>query len=67
MDDLNAYVNKLTAIVQSNDIKSVIVAFMEVPCCNGIVYAAEQAAQASGKNLKVNKIRITIDGKREVI
>lgn len=67
LDDLNAYVEKLTAIVQSNNIKSITVAFMEVPCCNGIVYAAEQAAQASGKNLKVNKIRITIDGKKEII
>ena len=67
LDDLNSYVEKLTAIVRSNDIKSITVAFMEVPCCNGIVYAAEKAVQASGKDLKVTKVRIAIDGKKEVV
>src|SRR5690554_1063925 len=65
LDDLSYYIEKLTAIVRENELNSITVAFMEVPCCNGIVYAAEQAVSASGKNLKVNKIRITIDGKKE--
>lgn len=65
LDDLGAYIEKLTAIVKYNDLKSITVAFMEVPCCNGIVYAAEQAVQASGKNIKLNRVRITLDGKRQ--
>jgi NAD-dependent dihydropyrimidine dehydrogenase PreA subunit len=65
LDDLNMYIEKLTAILKSNDINSVTVAFMEVPCCNGIVYAAEQAVLASGKDIEVNKFRITIDGQKQ--
>jgi len=65
LDDLDFYIQKLTAIIRENSFNSITVAFMEVPCCNGIVYAAEQAVKASGKNIKVNKIQITIDGKRE--
>ncbi|NLC43783.1 MAG: 4Fe-4S ferredoxin, partial [Clostridiales bacterium] len=37
------------------------------PCCNGIVYAAEQAAMASGKDIEVNKVRITIDGQKQQV
>ncbi|MGI6538064.1 MAG: ATP-binding protein [Caldicoprobacterales bacterium] len=67
LDDLDAYIEKLTAIFALNDINSITVAFMEVPCCNGIVYAVEQAVKASGKDLKVNKVRITIDGRKQEI
>ncbi len=65
LDDLDMYIEKLTAIFKSNDLNSATVAFMEVPCCNGIVYAAEQAAMASGKDIEVNKVRITIDGQKQ--
>jgi Pyruvate/2-oxoacid:ferredoxin oxidoreductase delta subunit len=65
LDDLDAYIEKLTAIVEANNLNSITVAFMEVPCCSGMVYAAEQAVRASGKDLKVNKIRITLDGQRQ--
>lgn len=64
LDDLDSYIEKLTDIVAMNDLKSITVAFMEVPCCNGIVYAAEEAVRNSGKDMKVNKIRITLDGQR---
>ena len=67
LDNLDFYIKKLTAIVKENTLKSITVAFMEVPCCNGIVYAAEQAVKASGKELKINKVRITIDGKKEQV
>lgn len=67
LDDVDFYIKKLTAIIKENDLNSITVAFMEVPCCNGIVYAAEQAVLASGKNIQVNKIRITIDGKKQQV
>ncbi len=56
------YSEKLTAILQSNDIRSITVTRMEVPCCGGIQYAAEAAAAASGKDIPVNVITIGIDG-----
>ena len=65
LDDVGFYIEKLTAIIKSNNLNSITVAFMEVPCCNGIVYAAEQAVIASGKDMKVNKVRITIDGQKQ--
>jgi hypothetical protein len=45
----------------------VTVAFMEVPCCGGIVRAAEQAIADSGKNLPLNKVRISINGEAQKI
>lgn len=65
LDNLDAYIEKLTAIVKNNDLKSITVAFMEVPCCNGIVYAAEQAVRAAGADIPVYKVRITVDGQRQ--
>lgn len=65
LDDLSYYIEKLTAIVRENELNSITVAFMEVPCCNGIVYAAEQAVSASGKNLTINKVRITLEGLKQ--
>lgn len=67
LDDLNSYIEKLTAIIKANELKSITVAFMEVPCCSGIVYAAEQAIKASGKKVPLHKIRISIDGNKEEV
>ena len=67
LDDLDSYIEKLTGIVSYNDLNSITVAFMEVPCCSGIVYAAEQAVSASGKSLKVNKVRISLDGQKQIL
>ncbi|MFZ5966706.1 MAG: ATP-binding protein [Bacillota bacterium] len=62
LDDIELYVKKLTEMLKINDIKSVTVAFMEVPCCTGIVRAVEAAIKASGKNVPLHRVRITIDG-----
>ncbi len=64
LDDIDFYIDKLTAIVKSNDLNDVTVAFMEVPCCSGIVYAVEQAVKASGKTMSIRRVRISIDGKK---
>lgn len=65
LDDIDFYVEKLTAIIEANDLKSITVAFMEVPCCSGIVYAAEQAVKASGARIPVQKVRISLDGQKQ--
>lgn len=62
LDDVEYYTEKLTDILINNDINSVTVAFMEVPCCNGIVRAAEIALQNSGKNIPLKKVRVGIEG-----
>ena len=56
------YAEKLTAILRDNDIRSVTVVRMEVPCCGGLSRAAEQAVQASGKEIPLRVATISIDG-----
>jgi ferredoxin len=51
LDDGQAYINKVTQILQSNDIRSLKVAYMEVPCCRGLVFIAQQALALSGKDI----------------
>ena len=65
LDDNSYYVEKLTGIMKNNNINSVTVAFMEVPCCGGIVMAAERAVEMSGKNIPLSKIRIKINGEAD--
>ncbi|MGQ9689629.1 MAG: ATP-binding protein [Desulfobaccales bacterium] len=53
-DDLEDYVARLTAILKDNEIKSLTIVNMEVPCCQGLVEAVRRAFQASGKRLPVS-------------
>lgn len=57
------YSEKLTEIIKNNDIKSVTVVRMEVPCCGGIELAVKTALQNSGKFLPWNVITLSTDGK----
>jgi hypothetical protein len=56
------YSEKLTEIIKNNDIRSVIVVRMEVPCCGGIEVAAKNALQNSGKFIPWNVVTIATDG-----
>lgn len=56
------YSEKLTQIIQNNDIKSVTIVRMEVPCCGGLEFAAKKALQASGKFIPWQVVTISIDG-----
>ena len=56
------YSEKLTEIIRSNDIKSVTVVRMEVPCCGGLEHAAKTALQNSGKFLPWQVVTISTDG-----
>lgn len=60
--DEGDYADKLTAILTQNDVKSVTVVRMEVPCCGGIQRAAETAVAASGKNIPLKTVVVTIQG-----
>ena len=61
LDDID-YSEKLTEIIRNNDISSVTIVRMEVPCCGGLEIAAKKAIQASGKFLPWQVVTISIDG-----
>lgn len=56
------YAVKLAEILRSNDIHSVTVVRMEVPCCGGIEYAVKRALQDSGKCIPWDVVTISTDG-----
>ena len=56
------YTDKLTEIIRNNDIKSVTIVRMEVPCCGGLQRAAENALRASGKFIPWQVVTISRDG-----
>ena len=57
------YSEKLTEIIRENDISSVTIVRMEVPCCGGLELAAKKALQASGKFIPWQVVTISLDGR----
>ena len=64
LDDTSPYVEKLAAMIAQNDIQSVTVTIMEVPCCRGLGMMAEAAVKQSGKNIPVEIAVIGVNGER---
>lgn len=60
--DEGDYTEKLQAILEHNDIKSLTIVRMEVPCCGGIENAARRALQNSGKFIPWQVVTIATDG-----
>ena len=60
--DATDYAEKLTEIIKNNNIKSVTVTRMQVPCCGGIEMATKRALQASGKFIPWQVVTISSDG-----
>jgi Fe-S-cluster-containing hydrogenase component 2 len=56
------YSEKLAEILKANDIKSLTVVRMEVPCCGGLEAAAKKALQESGKFIPWQVVTLTLDG-----
>lgn len=61
--DEGDYAEKLTQIIAENEICSVVIVRMEVPCCGGIENATKRALQASGKFIPWRVVTISTDGK----
>lgn len=61
--DEGDYTEKLTAIIANNNIKSLTVVRMEVPCCGGLEHAAVTALKNSGKFIPWQVVTISTDGK----
>ena len=57
------YSEKLTEIIRENNIKSVTVVRMEVPCCGGLENAAKKALRQSGKFIPWQVVTVTVDGR----
>lgn len=64
LDDTSPYVDKLAAMIAQNDIQSVTVTIMEVPCCRGMAMFAQQAIAKSGKDVPLEIAVIGVDGER---
>ena len=60
--DVTAEQEKLSRIFANNDIRSITVARMSVPCCGGLVFAVEKALQETGKNIPLQVVTIAPDG-----
>ena len=61
--DEGDYTEKLTAIIRENNIRSVTIVRMEVPCCGGLERAAVQALKDSGKFIPWQVVIISTDGR----
>ena len=61
--DVGDYTEKLTQIIAMNDIKSLTIVRMEVPCCGGIENAAKRALMASGKFIPWQVVTVSTDGR----
>jgi hypothetical protein len=62
LDDLRAYLEKLTTIFATARPRSVTVARLEVPCCGGISTAARQALAQAGSPAPFSELVVTVDG-----
>jgi Pyruvate/2-oxoacid:ferredoxin oxidoreductase delta subunit len=60
--DETEYVEKLSEIIRRNDLRGLLVAHMEVPCCSGLLRIAKQALAASGKSLPFRDVTVGIQG-----
>ena len=57
-----SYAPKLMQILSGNDVRSLTVLRMEVPCCGGLEFAARQALEMCGKVIPLRVVTISIDG-----
>jgi ferredoxin len=64
LDDAAFYQEKLTAIMRENSIRSVTVAYMEVPCCMGMVKLSQAAIEAAGGDIPFDTAKIGIRGEK---
>lgn len=65
LDDVESYVKKLSDILRDNNIRSVHVVNMEVPCCFGLQHIVEEAIKKSGKVIPLRQSIITVRGEKQ--
>ncbi len=62
LDDAEFYTDKLTEMFNTNDIQTIDVVYVEVPCCFGLVQIVKLAVERSGKKIPLTLTRIGIHG-----
>ena len=62
LDETDLFLEKLTEILRSNDIKEITVLHMEVPCCSNLLRLVSQAIRESGKDIPLQKFICMIGG-----
>jgi Pyruvate/2-oxoacid:ferredoxin oxidoreductase delta subunit len=62
LDNAPAYVDKLTQMLTASSIRSLTVIHMEVPCCTGLLRIAQAAIQATGRDIPIDDVTISIRG-----
>lgn len=70
LDDTQLYLERLEEMIRLNNLKSITVLRMEVPCCGGMAYAARMARDNAGANVPITVITVGVQGdikKRELI
>lgn len=61
-DAYEDYVRKLAAVFKNNNVKSITIVHMEVPCCSGTVHIIEEALKQSGKNIVIKDYTVSLTG-----
>ncbi|HJX23018.1 MAG TPA: 4Fe-4S dicluster domain-containing protein [Candidatus Bathyarchaeia archaeon] len=64
LDDVDAYLEKIRAIVETANPKSIEIVHMEVPCCFSLVQMVKQVLAKTGKEIPVKTVKISIKGKK---
>ncbi len=62
LDDVEAHLERLTAILQQSSVRSLTIVRMEVPCCSGLVRVAMEAVKRSGREIPVEVMVIGVKG-----
>ena len=61
-DDIAFYLEKLTEILRNSGVKKIVIARMEVPCCSMLTTVVQKAVSASGKEISIEEIVISVKG-----
>ena len=62
LDDTGFYIDKLSQIFANNEIKSITIGYMEVPCCAGLLHVVHKALEASGSEIPVDIVKVSVRG-----
>lgn len=63
LDEVEFYVEKISQLIRQNKTPRVDIAYMEVPCCGGLVKLVEKAVSLSGEPVELNLIKLSLDGR----
>ncbi len=63
LDDAAFYLEKLTEMIRNNNFKSITIAYMEVPCCGGLVRLVREAARRAGVSVPITEVKVPISVK----